>query len=283
MTDKDTTIKGCEPVPEKAGSPLEYISASRLKSFLECRFRFYLEKVLGMKSPVTANLHIGRSVHAGLQEHHLALWRGEPHDADALLEAYRNAYTQGEKEEPIQYDKKDREECIDTGQRVLSAYIDSDVAKDTRRILGVEAWLRADSCGTSIPLVGVLDLVRDEGAPVAIDFKTVASTPDMRDEAWQNQLQMVAYHLLLRDAVGEDPAGAELIYLVKLKTPKVLVQRLSIDQQQIDRFRSLVDVYVDAVEHHAYHPSPGMHCRWCSWHGECQAFAGMPEQCKAAA
>ena len=33
------------------GDPLEYVSVSRLKSFLGCRLRFYYEKVLAKKMP----------------------------------------------------------------------------------------------------------------------------------------------------------------------------------------------------------------------------------------
>ena len=61
---------------EQHGNPLEYLSASRLKSFLTCRLRFYYEKVLGLKSPISPNLHIGKCVHAALEGFHQSVWRG---------------------------------------------------------------------------------------------------------------------------------------------------------------------------------------------------------------
>jgi putative RecB family exonuclease len=283
MTASKAVIATSDPVPEGAGSPLEYISASRLKSFLECRFKFYLERVLGMKSPATANLHIGRAVHAGLQAYNLAVWHGEELDAEGVSAAYREAYEAGEEEDPVTYDKKDRETCLETGERVLQAYVASDASKDSRRILGVETWLRSDSSRTALPIVGVIDLVRDGGQPIAVDFKTTAATPDQRSEAWMHLLQLAAYCLLLRDATGEDPKECELVYLVKLKSPKVITQRVSIDEQAIDRFRALVDVYVDGVTREEFYPSPGMHCRWCPWHSECQAFTGTNQAQRLAA
>jgi len=51
-------------------------SASRLKSFLTCRLKFYYEKVLGIKTPSSPNLHIGKAVHAALEHYHQATWRG---------------------------------------------------------------------------------------------------------------------------------------------------------------------------------------------------------------
>jgi putative RecB family exonuclease len=116
----------------------------------------------------------------------------------------------------------------------------------------------------------VVDLVRDN---TAIDFKTVGSTPDLQEEAWSHQLQMVCYFLLLGDATGEVPASAELVYLVKTKTPKVIRHQLPpIDLIQMERFKRLTDVYVEGNQRQEYYPSPGMHCRWCEFRSRCRAW-----------
>ena len=257
----------------KPGDPLAYISHSRLKSWLTCRLRFFYEKVLGLKSPASPALQVGKAVHAGLQHYHLARWQGGDTSPVKTQEAYAKAYGELEVQDPVDYGDKDRQECVDTGSRVLDAYLGSELAADPRRILGVEAYLRREGGDLPLALVGVLDLVLEGNVPV--DFKTVASTPVLEDEAWQNELQLTAYHLLMQDATGEEPGPGELVYLAKLKTPKVIRQVLpKVDQPRIDRFRALAEAYVEGVSREDYYPSPGMQCRWCSFRTQCAAWAG---------
>jgi putative RecB family exonuclease len=176
----------------------------------------------------------------------------------------------------VDYGDKDRDDCIATGERTLRAYLDSELANDDRPIRGVEAYLRRDPDILPLPLVGVLDLVRNGGVPV--DFKTVATTPDLAEEAWAHDLQMVAYWLLLTDATDEVAAPAELVYLVKTKTPKVIRHQLPpVTETQVERFRRLTEVYVDAVQRQDYYPSPGMQCRWCAFRNQCRAWNGQQQ------
>ena len=255
------------------GDPLAYISASRLKSFLACRLKFYFEKVLGLKAPASPALQVGKAVHAALQSYNLARWRRGDTSPAATLQAYNKAYGELEAAEPVDYGDSSRQDSIDTGSRVLDAFLGSELARDPRRVLGVEAYLRKESGDLPLPLVGVVDLVVEGNVPV--DYKTVAATPNLEDEGWQHEVQLVAYNLLLRDATGEEPGPGELIYLVKLKSPKAIRQVLPpVTQTQVDRLKALADVYVDGVSREDYHPSPGMSCRWCSYRTQCAAWAG---------
>jgi len=255
------------------GDPLEYLSASRLKSFLTCRLRFYYEKVLGLKTPKSPNLHIGSAVHAGLEAFHRARWRGAPLTAEETLQAYNEAYTRLEQEERVEYHDKEPEDCRATGERVLRAYLDSELANDPRSVLGVEVYLRREDGILPLPMVGVVDLVREGGVPV--DFKTVGTTPDLEEEAWANQIQLSMYHLLMEDAIGEAPGPGELVYLVKLKTPKIIRHQLPhANSTQIERLKRLADVYVDGVQREEWYPSPGMQCRWCEFRSRCRAWNG---------
>ena len=257
----------------KPGNPLEYLSASRLKAFLGCRLKFYFEKVLGLKAPASPALQVGKAVHAGLQHFNLARWRGGDASPAATMQAYNKAYGELEVQDPVDYEDKDRQGCIDTGRRVLDAFLGSELARDPRRVLGVEAYLRMERGNLPLPLVGVVDLVVEGNVPV--DYKTAAATPNLEDEEWQHELQMTIYALLVKDATGEDPGPGELVHLVKLKTPKIIKQVLPpATLTQIDRLKALADVYVDGVSREDFHPSPGMSCRWCSYRTQCAAWAG---------
>jgi putative RecB family exonuclease len=258
----------------KPGDPLAYLSASRLKSFLTCRLKFYFERVLGLKAPSSPNLQIGKAVHAGLQHFHTARWRGDDASLKPVLAAYRKAYSELEAGDPVDYGSKDRENSIATGERVLLAYLDSILTEDPRRICGVEVYLRSENVGLPLPLVGVLDLVRDGPAP--IDFKTVGASPDLNHEAWANEIQLTCYHLLLADATGETPDHGELVYLVKTKTPKVIRHELpAVTDTQLDRLKALSAAYVAGITREEFYPSAGMHCRWCAFRSDCAAWSGV--------
>lgn len=257
----------------KPGDPLAYLSASRLKSFLTCRLRFFFEKVLGLKSPASPALQVGKSVHAALQHYNLARWRGGDTSLDATRQAYDKAFGELEAAEPVDYGDSPRQDSIDTGSRVLNAFLGSELARDPRRILGVEAYLRKESGDLPLPLLGVVDLVVEGNVPV--DYKTVAATPNLEDEGWQHELQMTIYALLVKDATGEVPGPGELVHLVKLKTPKIIKQVLPpVTQTQIDRLKALAETYAEGVSRQEYYPSPGMSCRWCSYRTQCAAWAG---------
>ena len=44
---------------------------------------------------------------------------------------------------------------------------------------------------------------------------------------------------------------------------------------QIDRFKAIADAFVAGVTREEYYPSPGMHCRWCSFRSECSGWKGV--------
>lgn len=258
---------------ERIADPLAYVSPSRLKSFLTCRLRFFFEKVQGLPAPSNPSLQIGKAVHEALQHYHKALWRDTDASVEAVVAAYQEAYERLESNDPVTYRDEDfRQQCADTGERVLRAYLADSQDLDVKPI-GVEVWLRREPGLLPLPLVGIVDLVRE--GHVTVDFKTIGSTPNPEQEAWQHQGQLVAYHLLIEEATGEAAGGSELVWLVKTKTPKVVRHRLPpATTAQIDRLRALVEVYAEAVTREEYYPSVGMHCSWCPFKPECSAWKG---------
>jgi putative RecB family exonuclease len=69
-----------------------------------------------------------------------------------------------------------------------------------------------------------VDLVRPGNIPV--DFKTCAATPNVELEAFNHELQLTAYQLLIEEATGEPVEGRELVFLVKTAKPKIIVHRI---------------------------------------------------------
>lgn len=260
--------------PEEKGDPLEYLSASRLKSYLTCPLRFYFEKVLAIPKPTSAAAHLGKAVHASLASYHTRLWRGEEASAETIAGRFGLEFSKLEDAQPVKWDESgDRFEAMTSGERLVRAYIEDESAREQRKPIGVEVSLDGDIPGVPIPLVGVADLVR-EGNRLT-DFKTTAVTPNAGLEAWQHELQLTAYDLLIEANTGEPVSESELVFLVKTKTPKIVRQVLPApDAGKRARFKALAEVYVRGVERRAYHPCPGQHCAWCQFRNECGRWKG---------
>jgi len=81
------------------------------------------------------------------------------------------------------------------------------------RPLAVEVPLTEDIEGLPVPLMGMVDLVT--GDMVAVDFKSAATTPNAKQAAFDHEIQMVVYQLLIERADGRTPKSLDLIFLVK--------------------------------------------------------------------
>jgi len=252
---------------------LHHISASSLKLYLGCSLKYYFKKIMNLPEPTSPSLHLGKAVHAGLQAFHVARWRSGPHDEETILRAYRKAFEEQEANEPVRFKEGERDKLLLAGENLLKAYLGSDHGKMADIPLGVEVQLEEDFPELPSPLLGYIDLVRPGNIPV--DFKTCASTPDVKLEAFLHDMQLTAYQLLIEEATGESVEARELVFLVKTKVPKVIVHRMPpADQAAKDRFWAIAQAAVDGIYHERFHPQPGMACSWCSFRRECASWRG---------
>jgi putative RecB family exonuclease len=260
-----------QPLEPLGADPLEYVSVSRLKSFLTCRLRFMFEKVLALPKPVSPALHFGRAVHAALQAFNKARWRGGDTSEAAVVTAFNNAYARPES--PVEWADTDAEELRVKGEALVRAFLGAGVHAEDEKPMGVEVSVHAEIPGLALPVFGILDLVTADRR--VTDYKTVASTPDPALEAWLHEIQTTAYALMVEHATEQPGAGTDLVFLVKTKTPKVIVHPVPPPTQvQRKRFAQLVEVYATGVANERYYPSPGQHCAWCQYRSECAAWSG---------
>jgi putative RecB family exonuclease len=231
--------------------------------------------VARLPRPTSPSFHIGKAVHEGVRRYHLSVWREENLTSDQIVEAYRTAFDTLEAEEEVTFkDGAQRETSLATGERVVRAYLESESAVLEAKPVGVEVRLEERIAGLPAPLYGIIDLVRPGNIPV--DFKTAASTPsDLDLEAFQHEIQLVHYTLMLEEATGEAVTGTELIWLVKTKTPKVIRHVMpppTPDQRH--RFKALAGIFAEGVASERFHPQPGQHCSWCAYRTECREWTG---------
>ena len=249
----------------------QHISPTAAKSYLSCSLMFYFERVACLKKKTSAALHLGKAVHAALQAFHLARWRGGDDSADTIAAAYEKAFNDLERDEgPVNFkDDNEREKVRLDGLRVIAAYLDSPEAMKERP-RAVEVMLKEDIAGLSVPLTGAMDLVEGNFTPV--DFKSSASKPDKAHAAFDHEIQLVSYQLLL-EAIGETPPSLDLVFLVKTKTPQIIrVKSPPADTRRKSRVVALLETAVEGIASNRFHPQPGMQCSWCQFRNECMKW-----------
>ncbi len=249
----------------------EHISPTAAKAYLSCSLKFYFERVACIRKSTPVALHLGKAIHSALQTFHLCRWRGGDDSPETIAAAYDKAFLYLEREEgPVSFkDDTEREKCRLDGLRVVAAYLDSPEAmKEKPR--AVEVMLKENIPGLSVPLTGAMDLVEGNFTPV--DFKSAAAKPDVNNAAFDHEIQLVSYQLLL-EAIGETPPSLDLVFLVKTKTPQVIrVSSPPADAHRKRRVVSLLETAVEGIAEGRHHPQPSMACSWCQFKNECMAW-----------
>ena len=253
----------------------DHISPTAAKAYLSCSLMFYFERVACIKKKTPAALHLGKAIHAALQAFHLARWRGADDSPETIAAAFEKSFVDLERDEgPVKFkNDEDRDKTRLDGLRVVAAYLDSPEAmKEKPR--AVEVMLKEMIPGLSVPLTGVMDLVEGNFTPV--DFKSAAAKPDAANAAFDHEIQLVSYQLLMEAATGESPPSLDLVFLVKTKTPQIIrVKSPPADTHRKHRVTALLETAVEGIASNRFHPQPGLQCSWCQFKNECMAW--LPE------
>ncbi|MCX8493998.1 MAG: PD-(D/E)XK nuclease family protein [Chthoniobacterales bacterium] len=253
----------------------EPVSASRLNTFHQCRRKFtftYLEKI---KKPATAPLHVGRMVHAGLQEWNTRRWLNRPCTAEDIRPSFDENWRLSQLDEPVIFDEGEEEVQKQKAWGLVEHYLANTPLALDEKPEAVEVMAEADLSKHGLPKIrGVIDLIQDS---TIVDFKTSAVTPssdpDLVFQKHENQLTL--YSLLYRDAVGKKEKGQQLHHIVKLKSPKLVVtSHEPATEKQVTRLFRAIESYMDGVERGDDVPSVGLHCSSCSYQRECLAWTG---------
>lgn len=256
---------------DKESSPLDYISASRLKCWQECRLKFffrYVEKVSQRPAPA---LFIGQTAHKILEQWNLNRWRNSP-VSEEELKAYFEATW--EETQPVGINWKDKESSHkEKCWNMLEYYFQHTPIPETEKPEAVEAVVERDLDLYGLPpLRGVIDLVREGGR--IVDFKTAARTPDPAMANHVNEAQLGCYALLYRESTGQLESGLELHHLIKTKDPKLVITTMEpVNRVQMQRLVKQMQSYVSGIEARDFVPSPGMHCAWCDFYKQCREFS----------
>ncbi len=159
-----------------------HISASALKSFLTCPWKFRLQYVEGVRPEFRPSaLILGSAVHEAIAAYHASLQAGEVLDPAAVLARFDEALGEGlSGDVPVEF--KSGEDVVgirDTGRALVGTYLRE---ASIRRVVAVERPFSAvlidprTNEALEPRLIGQLDLVEqdDDGSITIVEIKTAA-------------------------------------------------------------------------------------------------------------
>ena len=262
--------KVMDPVERILGEP---VSASRINLFHSCRLKFYFRYVLKLTKPASPALHVGKTVHAMLQEWSKRRWMGRPATSESLLAHFEDHWRNSLVEEPVLFEDGEEELEKRKAWGLVDMYLHETPISLTEKPMGVEVSVERDLSEHGLPrLRGIIDLVTAQG--VIVDYKSCAATPNAEQAEHRNQLQLTAYALLYREATGEEEAGFELHHLVKTKVPKLVVtQHPPATKAMQNRLFQSIESFVAGVQREDWVASPGLQCAACEFFNECRGGA----------
>lgn len=268
---------GASPLPFATSSPedpLIHVTASRLKTWQECRLKWYFRYVEQVDVPVSPALLAGRAVHGVLQAWNMARWRGEDSSVPRMERIFQSCWAEGCEEAEMLWDSPEHH-ALEKARAwsILDHYLRHSPIPLHEKPEAVEVRVERDLLAHGLPpLLGVIDLVREGGR--IVEFKTTARTPDPALVGLTHEIQLGCYALLYREATGRSESGFEVHSLVKTKTPRLVVTPLDpMAPAQVRKLVRIMESYVKGVESEDFSPSPGIQCGYCEYIDQCRRWA----------
>lgn len=255
----------------------DHISHSSLQTYRQCPLKFYFKYVAALpQTTIPATYVFGSAVHSALELHFNELLAG---GATPNLDTLLGAFQEGWEEHPpesIKYSKSETRDSLGRlADRLLRAFLDSDFARPTGRIIGVEEELRGAIIPGAPPLLARLDLLTETDDAITVtDFKTARS-------AWSNQTaedsgsQILLYGQLVRRLLPHKPLRLEFIVATKTKEISIARHSVAFNQHSLTRTMRIAERVWHAIEAQHFYPNPSaMNCPSCPFRDPCRRWTG---------
>ena len=255
------------------GSPLPYLSHSRLSSYRQCslKFRFqYVDKV--EPAFVPAPLAFGVAFHQVVEEALVRLMAGDTPSVEELLPLFATAMDEQAKEVPVRCGENETPaSMVELAERMLKAWLAWQ--RPAARIIAVEHEFRVPIAEWLPPLVGRIDLVEEHEDHIEIiDVKTSRGKWG-EDDVAQHAGQLSLYRAAIDDLVREVGKPVKLGFEVITKTKKPFVERLYVAEvEPLGRQIRTATVVLEAIEKGVFIPSPSWQCASCPFAEACKAW-----------
>lgn len=239
------------------------LSASAIKTFMDCRAKFYRQYILGLPRYTSDALKFGRAVHFALESiEHL------------MLKEKRNSISKEDIDFSIQrFHQSCAEEglcnfeLITEGESILRKYFSTYDVNDN--VIAVERRFRLTTID-GIPITGAIDKIVEvsDDTIVVVDYKTsfFTQTPsEMEDD-----IQLSMYDLAVRQLY---PKYSNVILMLDYLRKKPVVTTRNDEQRK--RFESfLVEVYkaIRELDESNAKEQINQFCGWCDYANICKSY-----------
>ena len=257
----------------------DFISWSQLSTFRQCplRYRFrYLDRL--EPEFVSASLLVGSSIHRAIEYHHRRqLESDEPATIDELLESFWDEWRCRQEESPeIRFGKNEDVDSIGKlADRMLLAFLASDIAASPGVVIGIEEPLRNSVMDGRPEFLGIVDLVFESGDTLIIrDYKTSRSKWN-QGTAELSADQMLLYSELVKSLLPDIEVKLEFAVITKTKSPTVELFQIDADEKRIERTKQVASRTLDAIEAGVFYPNQSaLNCGGCPYRSACAAWRG---------
>ena len=262
------------------GGVWEYVSASRLNTWLSCPLKFKLRYVDGIRTPTTRAMFLGKQVHAGLETYYRHRMLRITLDAGDVAGRMEDGWDAFVADEDMTFaDTTEEQSLKQQAVDLVTTYL-AQVPVDEPTPQAVEVTMEAPLIDSvtgedlGIPLLGITDLVIDDNGPTIVDFKTASKSSQPAEIS--HEIQLTSYSYLFRRLTGEKESGLQIRSLIKTKKPKIEYHTYATrSDQHLARFFSVVREYLDALDSGRFNYRPGWGCAMCDHrNGPCQSWAG---------
>ena len=262
---------------------LYQLSPSKLAAFVTCPVMFRARYLLGIKSPVSASMVLGRAVHSALERlgrfRQLGLEIGLPE----LFVEFNEAFKADLAKESIELKADEESKLRAGGEGLVKIYFDrfgqerpiaSELHLDEPLInpISGEAYQRpamSDIDPGDLGMYGIVDSLLDEGdGLVVVDYKTSSKTTDSSSIMMTHRVQLLAYAYLMQRASDKPIKALEVRQLVRKKEPDIHVTRVPVPPKL--SFQSMfmaIESLLDSLNSGAFLARYGWHC-----HGSCEGY-----------
>ncbi len=228
------------------------------------------------EATVPASFVFGRAIHRAVEFHFRELLSGSAATTlDTLLAEFQTGWEE-QADDTISYPKSEsRDSFGHLADRMLRAFLDSEVSRPIGRIIGIEEELRGPLIAGVPDLLARLDLLFESDDAITIsDFKTSRSSwSDQHAEDAAEQLLL--YGELVRRLLPHKPLRLEFLVATKTKEVSITRHAIPFDQRRLDRTKRVIERVWRAIAAGHFFPSPSpMNCPTCPFRAPCRQWPG---------
>jgi RecB family exonuclease len=200
----------------------------------------------------------GASMHMVLKTYYESVRLERPLSEDEVIELFRSDFAQAVIEDPYQRELYERQ-----GVQQLRDFLAIAKRAATPRVLHTEERFEV-KVGTAT-VVGRIDRMDDlgNGKVVIVDYKT--GKPRAQEDA-DDSLQLSIYAMAAREKWGYE--AERLVFYNFEENSSIATRR---DRLQLEGARAKVEDVARRILEGDFDPTPGYHCRFCSYRNLCPA------------